>query len=140
VEFTFVKTIVRDFKDFALSGNVVDLAIGVIVGAAFAKVVESFAADIVLGFIGAIFGEPNFDSLSFAVGDGKVAYGKFLTVLISFILIAFCLLLLVKGLMRVGMNFRAQGNRECDYCKEFIPVDATRCKFCTSQVEPVVPE
>ncbi len=46
----------------------------------------------------------------------------------------------VKGLMRVGMNFRAQGNRECDYCKEFIPVDASRCKFCTSEIEPVVPD
>ncbi len=135
-----MKTLIKDFKGFALSGNVVDLAIGVIVGAAFAKVVESFAADIVLGFIGAIFGQPNFDSLSFSVGSGSIAYGKFLTVLLSFILIAFCLLMLVKGLMRIGMNFRAQGNRECDFCKEFIPVDATRCKFCTSQVEALVPD
>jgi large conductance mechanosensitive channel len=135
-----VKTLIEDFKGFALSGNVVDLAIGVIVGAAFAKVVESFAADIVLGLIGAIFGKPNFDSLVLNVGRGEVGYGRFLTVLLSFILIAFCLLMLVKGLMRVGMNFRAQGNRECDYCKEFIPVDATRCKFCTSQVDAVVPD
>ncbi len=135
-----MKTLIKDFKNFALSGNVIDLAIGVIVGTAFAKVVESFAGDIVLGLIGAIFGQPNFDALKFKVGKGEVAYGKFLTVLVSFLLIAFCLLMLVKALIKVGMNFRAQGNRECDYCKEFVPVDATRCKFCTSTLEPVVPD
>jgi large conductance mechanosensitive channel len=135
-----MKQLLKDFKDFALSGNVIDLAIGVIVGAAFAKVVESFAADIVLGLIGAIFGTPNFDELKIGIGSGEVVYGKFVTTLVSFLLIAFCLLMLVKALMRVGMNFRAQGNRECDYCKEFVPVDATRCKWCTSTLESLVPD
>jgi large conductance mechanosensitive channel len=135
-----MKQLLKDFKGFALSGNVVDLAIGVIVGAAFAKVVESFASDVLMGLIGAVFGKPNFDALSFQIGNGTVEYGKFVTTVITFLIIAFCLLMMVKGLMRIGMNFRAQGNRECDYCKEFVPVDASRCKFCTSTLVPAVPD
>jgi large conductance mechanosensitive channel len=135
-----MKQLLKDFKDFALSGNVIDLALGVILGAAFAKVVEVFAGDILMALIGAIFGEPSFDNLVWHVGKGEVKYGKFITVLVSFLIIAFCLLMLVKGLQRVGMNFRAQGNRECDFCKEFVPVDATRCKACTSMLEPLVPD
>jgi large conductance mechanosensitive channel len=135
-----MKALLKDFKGFALSGNVVDLAIGVIIGTAFGKVVESFASDVLMGLIGAVFGQPNFDGLKWNVGKGEVAYGKLLTVLMSFLIIAFCLLMLVKGLMRIGMNFRAQGNTECEYCKEFVPVDATRCKWCTSELVPVVPD
>ncbi len=135
-----MKRLLQDFKGFALSGNVIDLALGVIIGAAFAKVVESFAADVLLALVGAIFGQPNFDALTFSVGKGQVAYGKFLTTLISFLIIAFVLLMLVKALQRIGMNFRAQGSRECDFCKEFVAVDASRCKFCTSELEPVVPD
>ena len=135
-----MKQLLKDFKGFAFSGNVIDLALGVIIGAAFSKVVEVFAQDVLMGFIGAIFGEPNFDGLIWKVGQGEVKYGKLLSVLVSFLIIAFCLLMLVKGLQRVGMNFRAQGNRECDFCKEFVPVDATRCKFCTSMLVPIVPD
>jgi large conductance mechanosensitive channel len=135
-----MKRLLQDFKGFALSGNVIDLALGVIIGAAFAKVVESFAADVLLALVGAIFGKPNFDALTFSVGKGEVSYGKFLTTVVSFLIIAFVLLMLVKGLQRVGMNFRAQGSRECDFCKEFVAVDASRCKFCTSVLEPVVPD
>ena len=135
-----MKQLLKDFKGFALSGNVIDLALGVIIGTAFAKVVDVFAQDVLMGFIGAIFGEPNFDSLVWHVGHGEVKYGKLITVLFAFLIVAFCLLMLVKGLQRVGMNFRAQGNRERDFCKEFVPVDATRCKFCTSTLVPVVPD
>jgi large conductance mechanosensitive channel len=137
---SLVKTLMKDFKGFALSGNVVDLALGVIIGAAFAAVVQSFADNVLMGFIGALFGKPNFDQLTFSVGKGTVEYGKFLSTLVSFLIIAFVLLMLVKGLMRVGMNFRAQGSRECDFCKEFVAVDASRCKFCTSSLVPVVPD
>jgi large conductance mechanosensitive channel len=135
-----MKQLMKDFKGFALSGNVIDLALGVIIATAFGKVVEAFAEHVLLALIAAIFGEPNFNSLSFNVGKGEIAYGKFLTVLISFLIIAFCLLMLVKALQRIGMNFRAQGSRECDFCKEFVAVDASRCKFCTSTLEPVVPD
>ena len=135
-----MKQLLKDFKSFAFSGNVIDLALGVIIGAAFAKVVESFAGDVLTGLIAAIFGEPNFDSLTFSVGKGQVAYGKFLTTLVTFLIITACLFALVRALIRIGMNFRAQGNRECERCKEFVAVDATRCKFCTSELTPVVPD
>ena len=130
---------IKDFKGFALSGNVVDLAIGVILGVAFGAVVESFANDVLMQLVAAIFGEPDFSGISIAVGRGSIQIGKFLTALVNFLLIASVLLLMVKLLMRVGMNFRAQGNRECDFCKSFVPVDATRCMFCTSEIEPVMP-
>lgn len=131
---------IKDFKGFALSGNVVDLAIGVILGVAFGAVVESFANDVLMQLVAAIFGEPDFSGISIAVGRGSIQIGKFLTALVNFLLIASVLLLMVKLLMRVGMNFRAQGNRECDFCKSFVPVDATRCMFCTSEIEPVMPD
>lgn len=131
---------IKDFKGFALSGNVVDLAIGVILGVAFGAVVESFANDVLMQLVAAIFGEPDFSGISIAVGKGSIQIGKFLTALVNFLLIASVLLLMVKLLMRVGMNFRAQGNRECDFCKSFVPVDATRCMFCTSEIEPVMPD
>ncbi|MBK8075222.1 MAG: large conductance mechanosensitive channel protein MscL [Kineosporiaceae bacterium] len=132
--------LIKDFKGFALSGNVVDLAIGVILGVAFGAVVESFANDVLMQLVAAIFGEPDFSGISIAVGKGSIQIGKFLTALVNFLLIASVLLLMVKLLMRVGMNFRAQGNRECDFCKSFVPVDATRCMFCTSEIEPVMPD
>ena len=131
---------IKDFKGFALSGNVVDLAIGVILGVAFGAVVDTFANDLLLGVIGAIFTVPDPSNLSLGINGTEVYYGKFLGALMNFLLIAGVLLLVVKLLMRVGMNFRAQGNRECDFCKSFVPVDATKCMFCTSEIEPVMPD
>jgi large conductance mechanosensitive channel len=130
--------ILNDFKVFALSGNVVDLAIGVILAVAFGAVVKSFAEDILTTLIGAIFKVPDFSNTSLAVNSTQVYYGKFLNALISFLLVAGSLLLLVKLLQRIGMNFRAQGNRECDRCKSFVPVDATKCMYCCTDLEPVV--
>jgi large conductance mechanosensitive channel len=133
-----MKQLVHDFKGFALSGNVLDLAIGVIIGTAFSGVVQSFAKDVLMALIGALGGNPSFDNVSQLVGHTQIYYGKFLTVLVQFMIIAFSLLLMVKVLMRIGLNFRAQGNRECEYCKSFVPVDATRCMYCTSTLEPVI--
>jgi len=133
-----VKRFVGDFRVFALSGNVVDLAIGVILGLAFQAVVDSFANDVLLQLIAAIFKVPDFSGLSVGINGTQVYYGKTVAALISFLVIAVTLLLLVRLLIRVGMNFRAQGNRECDYCKSFVPVDAIVCMFCTRDIEPVL--
>jgi large conductance mechanosensitive channel len=78
---------IKGFKEFISQGNVVDLAVGVVVGAAFGAVVTSFTNDVLMGLIGAIVGEPNFDSLVLQIGNGEVAYGKFLTALVSFLLV-----------------------------------------------------
>ena len=101
---------------------------------------QKFAQEVLLQLIGAIFGNPNFDNLSQLVNGAQIHYGRFFTSLVNFLLIAFSLLMIVKLLMRVGLNFRAQGNRECDFCKSFVPVDATRCMYCTSELTPVVPD
>ncbi len=128
----------KDFKIFALSGNVVDLAIGVILGVAFGAVVDTFANNVLLQLIGAVVKLPDPENLSLGVNGTEIEYGLFLAALINFLLIAVVLLLMVRMLIRVGMNFRAQGNRECDFCKSFIPVDATRCMYCTSEITPIV--
>jgi large conductance mechanosensitive channel len=76
-------------------------------------------------FVAAIFGQPDFSGLVFTVNDAEIRYGAFLTVLVNFLLLALVL-------------FKAQGSQECPYCKEFVAIDATRCKFCTAEIEPGV--
>jgi large conductance mechanosensitive channel len=133
-----MKSFMNDFKTFALSGNIVDLAIGVILGLAFQAVVASFANDVLMQLIGAIFTVPDFSEMTQNVRGTEIGIGKLVQASVSFLLIAVTLLFIVKGLMRLGMNFRAQGNRECDFCKSFVPVDATKCMYCTSELEPVI--
>lgn len=129
----------NEFKAFALGGNMLDLALGFIIGTAFAGLVESLAGDVIMQFVAAIFGQPDFSTLTFTLNDSEIKYGAFLTVLLNFLLLAAVLFGMVKLLKRVGLgNFRAQGSRECPECKEFIAIDASRCKHCTAVVEPVV--
>lgn len=131
---------IKDFKIFAFSGNVLDLAIGVILGVAFGAVVDTFANDVMMGLIGAVFTFPDPSNLSLNLNGTEVHYGRFLGALVNFLLIAVVLLLLVRLLIKVGMNFRAQGSRECPYCKSFVPVDASRCMYCSSDIEPIAPD
>jgi large conductance mechanosensitive channel len=92
-----VRNFLGDFKKFILRGNVVDLAVAVVVGAAFNAVVQSFANDVVMGFIGAIFGQPNFKDVSIHIGDGRVLVGNFITALVNFLIVAFAVFLAVKA-------------------------------------------
>jgi large conductance mechanosensitive channel len=135
-----MRRLLTDFRTFALSGNLIDLAVGLALGAAFATVVESLVANIILPLVAAIFGEPNFDGLTLGVGNGEIAYGKFLTAFVAFLLLAFVIMLLVKLVQRLtGVEAAgAQGNRECPHCKTFIPVDASVCMACTRDVMPEV--
>ncbi|HLZ69736.1 MAG TPA: large conductance mechanosensitive channel protein MscL [Dehalococcoidia bacterium] len=131
----------RDFKVFALQGNALDLAIGIILGIAFKAVIDSLVGDVLMNLIGAIFGKPNFDNLLFHVGQGEINYGKTITATVNFLIIAIVLLAVVKLLARLHIaQLRAQGTRECPYCRSFIPVDASRCLYCTSTVEPTLVE
>jgi len=128
-----------EFKAFALGGNMLDLALGFIIGTAFAGLVDSLAGDVIMQFVAAIFGQPDFSGLVFTVNDAEIRYGAFLTVLVNFLLLALVLFGLVKLLKRIGLgNFKAQGSQECPYCKEFVAIDATRCKYCTAEIEPGV--
>jgi large conductance mechanosensitive channel len=122
----------QEFKSFALAGNMLDLALGFIIGAAFAAVVESLAKNIIMDLIAALGGQPDMTHLVWHVGKGKVHYGIFLGDVISFLILAAVLFGLVKVFLRFGLgNFRAQGQKECVYCKEFVAIDALTCKWCT---------
>lgn len=126
-----------EFKAFAMGGNMFDLALGFIIGAAFAGLVDSLASDVIMPLVGGVFGQPDFDALNATLGDSQIFYGRFLTQLVSFLLLGLVLFGLVKLIKRAGLgNFRAQGQTECPFCKEFVSIDALKCKWCTADIDP----
>lgn len=130
-----------EFKAFAMGGNMLDLALGFLIGAAFASLVESLAKNILMQLVAAIAGKPDFSKFSVKVHDTQIWYGAFLTDLINFLILAAVLFGIVKLVKRAGLgNFRAQGQMECPYCKEFVAIDALKCKWCTADIEPEVLE
>lgn len=135
-----MRGLLTSFKNFAFSGSLVDLAVGLAIGTAFAAVVDSLVADVILPLVAAVFGVPNFDAFVLTVNGAQITYGHFLTVLVSFLLLALTIMLLVQGIRKATGREAAgaQGNRECDHCRSFIPVDASVCMFCTRDVEPLV--
>ncbi|MGD9560477.1 MAG: large conductance mechanosensitive channel protein MscL [Oscillospiraceae bacterium] len=131
-----MKKFFQEFKDFALRGNVMDLAVGVIVGAAFQAVVNSLVTNVLSPFIG-IFTGKNFDNLSVDIFGATLTYGAFITSLINFIIMAFVVFLLVKGMNRLaGKKADAPTTKKCPYCFTDIPIEATRCPNCTAELPP----
>ena len=103
-----------EFKAFALGGNMLDLALGFIIGTAFATVVDSLAGDVIMQFVAAVAGQPDFTQLVWTLNGAEIRYGAFITVIVNFLLLALVLFGLVKLLKKVGLgNFRAQGSHEC---------------------------
>lgn len=102
----------KGFKEFIMRGNVVDMAVGIVIGAAFTAVVNAFTSNVLMGFIGAIVGKPNFNNLVLKVGDGKVAYGLFLTELVSFLLTAAALYFVVVAPLNALAARRKSGAEE----------------------------
>lgn len=134
-----MKNLWTEFKNFALGGNMLDLALGFIIGTAFATLVESLAGNVMMQLVAAIFGQPDFSDVSFHLNGAEIKYGAFLTDLVNFLLLAVVMFGLVQLIKRAGMgNFRAQGQRECQYCKEFVAIDAIRCKHCQMDIDPVL--
>jgi large conductance mechanosensitive channel len=136
---------VDEFRAFILRGNVIDLAVAVVIGAAFTAIVNSLVADLMTPLIAAIFGKPDFSDLNFMINGSVFRYGNFINALISFLIIAAVLFFLVvkplNALMaRMGRGERAETpSRDCPYCMCSIPVTATKCAYCTSDVESVPP-
>lgn len=134
----------RGFRDFILRGNVVDLAIAVVIGAAFGAVVAAFVKDLVTPLIAAIGGKPDFSALSFTVNNSHFLYGEFINALLAFLIIAAVIYFFVVVPYTKLLDRRktetavAPVTRECPYCLSSIPVGATRCSFCTSEV-PATP-
>ncbi len=125
----------NEFKAFINRGNVLDLAVAVILGAAFGAVVNSFVNDILMQIIAAIFGQPNFASLSFNLGNGVIKYGSFLNAIINFLIVAFAIFLVIRAYNQMRKPTPAGTiNKECPYCLSTIPLGATRCPNCTSEL------
>lgn len=139
----------KEFKEFAMKGNIVDLAIGVVIGGAFGKIVTSLVNDIIMPIIGILLGKVNFSNLFIPLGSGsfktideaKIAgvatlnYGLFINNIIDFFIVAFSIFLVIKQLNRFTKKKEAVAaptTKKCQYCLSEIPVEATRCAHCTS--------
>jgi len=131
----------KDFKAFILRGNVVDLAVGVVIGAAFGAVIESLVTDVFTPLL-AIPAETNFANLRFTVGGGVIAYGNFLNALVTFVSIAAAVFFFVVRPVNILMARRKtepdveSTTRECPWCVSSIPTTARACAFCTREVPP----
>ena len=133
-----------DFKKFILRGNVVDLAVAVVIGAAFTAVVTAFVRDFITPLIGAIFGTSNFNDLTFTVHHSQFNYGAFINALLSFLIVATVVFfavvvplnMLMKRLNLLPKEEPEPETRECPQCLSEIPVAAHRCAFCTSELTP----
>lgn len=132
---------IKEFKAFLLRGNVVDLAVGIVIGAAFVAMVQSLVENILTPLVG-IFGTPDFSGLSIRAGESEITYGAFLNSAISFVMVAAAVFFFaVKPVNRLmGKVKQADdeeaANRECPHCLSSIPKAAGRCAFCTQEVGP----
>ena len=142
----------KEFKEFAMRGNVLDMAVGIIIGAAFGRIITSLVNDIIMPPIGLLLGKVDFSGLFFnisgksydtlaaakAAGAATINYGLFLNTVIDFLIVAFVIFLVVRQINRWSKPAPAAvpTTRECPYCLSSIPVKATRCPNCTSQVAP----
>lgn len=136
-----MKKFFKEFKEFALRGNVMDLAVGVIIGAAFQAIINSLVNDVISPLIGLI-ANTDLSYMVATVGDVEIRYGAFITAVINFIIMAVIIFLLVKGmnaLANIGKKKEEEApaaptTKTCPYCKSEIAIDATRCPHCTSQL------
>jgi large conductance mechanosensitive channel len=140
----------KEFKEFAMKGNVLDLAVGFIIGAAFGKIVTSLVSDVIMPPIGLILGKVDFSSLFLnlsgksysslaeakAAGAATLNYGIFLNNIVDFLIVAFAVFLLVRMVNRWNKPApaAAPSTKECPYCASAIPLKATRCPNCTSEI------
>lgn len=147
----------KEFKEFAVKGNVVDMAVGIIIGAAFGTIVKSLVADVIMPPIGLLLGNVDFANLFIVLKDavqsgpyatiaaateaGAVTlnYGIFINTIISFLIVAWAVFLLIKGVNNMKRKQEAPApapaTKECPFCLSSIPIKATRCGFCTSELK-----
>jgi large conductance mechanosensitive channel len=140
---TEAKNLLKEFKQFLLRGNVVDLAIAVVIGSAFSNIVNSLVKDIITPLIAAIGGRPDFSKFSLVINGSAFTYGEFLNNLISFLIMAAVVFFLVMKpinhlvqIARRGESTPDPTTHNCPECLSEIPLAATRCKYCTAAVKP----
>jgi large conductance mechanosensitive channel len=147
----------KEFKEFAMRGNVIDMAVGIIIGAAFGTIVSSLVNDIIMPPIGLLLGNVDFSNLFIVLKAGRLAgpytalaeakaagavtfnYGVFINTVISFLIVAFAIFLLIRSINRLKRKQEAPPaeptTKECSYCLSAIPIKATRCPHCTSELK-----
>lgn len=147
----------KEFREFAVKGNVIDMAVGIIIGAAFTSIVNSLVNDIIMPPIGLVLGNVDFSNLFMVFKDGKVPapyssladakaagavtlnYGVFINAVISFLIVAFAVFMMVRTINRLKRQSEAPPaapvTKECPYCLSVIPLRAVRCPHCTSEVK-----
>jgi large conductance mechanosensitive channel len=134
---------VKGFREFISRGNLIELAVAVVIGTAFTAVVTAIVADLITPLIAAIGGQPNFSTLTFTIHKSTFHYGALINALISFLIIAAVVYyLIVMPMARVTARFTRQAEittRDCPECLSTIPISATRCMYCTVTVPPVPP-
>lgn len=148
----------REFKEFAMKGNVIDLAVGVVIGAAFGKIVSSLVDDIVMPLIGLLLGKIDFTNLFIVLGEGTfntideakkagvatLNYGLFINNIIDFLIIAFSIFIVIKQINRFKKRNEEptptpkSTTKICQYCYSEIPIKATKCAHCTSEVREIM--
>jgi len=143
---------IKEFKEFAMRGNVLDMAVGIIIGAAFGQIVTSFVQDVLMPPVGRLLGHVDFSNLfvnlsgthyptiaaAKAAGAATLNYGLFLNTIINFLIVAFAVFLLVRQVNRLAPKPAPApaATRDCPYCLSAIPLKATRCAHCTSELLP----
>jgi large conductance mechanosensitive channel len=129
----------KEFKEFAMRGSVLDMAIGIIIGGAFGTIVSSLVADILMPPIGMLLGQVDFSNLAIHLSDTvAIGYGKFINSVISFLIIAFSLFLVIRGMNRMKKAEAAPAaptTKECPFCATAVPIKAVRCPHCTSELK-----
>jgi large conductance mechanosensitive channel len=147
------RDVLKEFKEFAMRGNVLDMAVGIIIGAAFGKIVTSLVNDVIMPPIGLLLGKVDFSSLYINLsgqdyaslaeaqkaGAATFNYGIFLNTIINFVIVAFAVFLLIRQVNRFAKKKEAPAaptTKECPHCLSNIPIKATRCPHCTSQLQP----
>jgi large conductance mechanosensitive channel len=132
----------KEFRDFLLKGNLIEVAVALVLALAFTALVTSLVEDLITPLIAAVFGQPDFSGLTFTINDSTFRYGEFLNALLSFVLIGAVLFFLVvksvNALLAGRRGTDEAASRPCPECLSEIPADARRCAFCTSQVAPAV--
>jgi len=147
----------KEFKEFAMKGNVVDMAVGIVIGAAFGSIIKSLVADVIMPPIGLLLGNVDFSNMFLVIKQASVAgtfatvaeaqkagavtvnYGMFINTIISFIIVAFAIFIVIKNLNALKREEEAPPEepttKDCPHCYSEIPIKATRCGFCTSELQ-----
>jgi large conductance mechanosensitive channel len=138
------KGLLAEFKDFIMRGNVVDLAVAVVIGTAFGLVIKAFVTDILTPIVAAIFGKPNFETLTFTINHSQFLFGDLINNVIDFLAIAAAIFFVVVKPLNVLAARRARGQvepdsteRPCPACLSSVPKAATRCAYCTGDLETI---